>query len=285
MNSAIVTGAAGFAGLNLVERLLENGYKVYGIVRPGSQNNSRLPQNPNFIKVELEAEDYALIAEQIPESCVYFYHMTWSGRGGRNNFEEQIKNIDYTLDALRSAAKLGCRKFIGTGSQAEYGVKLELITEDLCLEPFCAYGAAKVAACQLSKNLAKQLGIEWCWGRIFSLYGKYEPSGRMLPDLIEKLKDNEEVHLSSCRQMWDYLDAVDGAEAFIAIGERGHDGEIYNVANGDYHELKWFTEAMKRSLHSSSNIIYGDDPNPFVSLQPSVTKIAEHTGWKARVQF
>jgi len=283
MKSAIVTGAAGFAGLNLVEQLLKNEYKVYGIVRPGSPNNGRLPHDPAFIKVELEAADYSLIPEHIPGSCELFYHMTWGG--GRYDFDAQIKNIDFTLDALKSAAKLGCRKFIGTGSQAEYGVKRELITENMNLEPFCSYGASKVAACQLSRNLAKQLQIEWCWGRIFSLYGKYEPSGRMLPDLIAKLKKNEEIHLSSCRQMWDYLEAVDAADAFIAIGEKGHDGEIYNVANGDFHELRWFTEEMKRKLNSSSELIYGEDPDPFVSLQPSVKKLREHTGWSPKIPF
>ena len=283
MKSAIVTGAAGFAGLNLVEQLLKHEYKVYGIVRPGSQNNERLPKDTGFIKVELEASDYSLIADRIPDKCDLFYHMTWGG--GRNDFDEQVKNIGYTIEALRSAVKLGCKRFVGTGSQAEYGVKKVIITENMIPEPFSAYGAAKVAACYLSKNLADQLGIEWCWGRIFSLYGKYEPSGRMLPDLIEKLKKNEESHLSSCRQMWDYLDAVDAADAFIAIGEKGHAGEIYNVANGDFHELRWFTEEMKRKLNSSSELIYGEDPDPFVSLQPSVKKLREHTGWSPKIPF
>ena len=113
----------------------------------------------------------------------------------------------------------------------------------------------------------------------------YEPSGRMLPDLYHALREGKKFHISSCRQNWDYLDVYDAAEAIIALAIRGRAGEIYNIANGDYRPLKEYTEELKRIVGGTGVIAYGDDPTPFVSLQPSVEKIRRDTGWKARRSF
>ncbi|MCR4798624.1 MAG: NAD-dependent epimerase/dehydratase family protein, partial [Lachnospiraceae bacterium] len=106
-----------------------------------------------------------------------------------------------------------------------------------------------------------------------------------LPDLVRKLKAGEQISLSSGRQNWDYLDAGDAAECIIALYERGHDGEIYNIANGAYRPLREFVEEAKAILNSHAEIHYGEDPTPFVSLQPSVEKTKRDTGWAPVVSF
>ena len=281
---AIVTGAAGFAGFSLTERLLNTGYKVYAIVRPNSQHNTRLEKiRGELCVIECDCEDYKNLKDNIKEKCDVFYHLAWFG--ARDDFETQFKNITYALDALEVANAVGCKRFVGIGSQAEYGVCQSIITENTDTNPTNAYGTAKVAAMYLTKCRARQLGIEWIWGRIFSLYGKYEAFGRMLPDTIQKMRSNESVNMSSCEQNWDYLNVTDAARAIIALGERGYDGEVYNIANGDYKELKQFVEFIRTITESKSEVVYGARANPFVSLQPSVAKITEHTGWQPEIGF
>ena len=282
---AFVTGAAGFTGSVLVEELVEAGYDVYGIVRPGSAHNSRLDIFGDRVhRIDLDLDDISKLPSLVPAVAdgkrAVFFHLAWtSGK----DCERQFENVGFTLEALRVAAKIGCKRFVCTGSQAEYGVvpKDELICEDRMLNPFSAYGASKVAACYTSRSLANELGVEWIWGRIFSVIGKHEPAGRMLPDLYESLKRGENFKLSSCRQNWDYLDVYDAADALVALGERGVNGEIYNIAHGDYKSLREFTEELRIIVNPDAGILYGDDASPFVSLQPSVEKIQRDTGWKA----
>lgn len=311
MKKAVVTGAAGFAGYSLTSHLIEHGYKVYAIVRPGSKHNGRLRvnniqntlaiekkrgvfsdyaniisrdiSNDYVVVMEVDSGEYNKLPEIIKEKCDVYFHLAWAGR--RNEYEEQYKNISQAVTALEAAGELGCKRFICTGSQAEYGVQSGLITEDLMPKPIYAYGAAKIAAMYLTKTRAEQLGIEWIWGRIFSLYGLYEPAGRMLPDLINNLRNGETANLSDCSQNWDYLDAGDAAEAIIALGERGHSGEIYNIANGDYHPLKDFVRIMEETYSNGGTVVYGDRANPYISLSPSVEKITKDTGWEPRVKF
>ena len=284
MKRAVITGAAGFAGFSTTKELLDRGYEVYAIVRPSSPHNERLTGLSDNLKyIELDCSDFEKIPDFIPEKCDCFYHLAWFG--GRHDLEEQRRNIDCFLKALRSASKIGCTRFVGIGSQAEIGLTDKVMDEEIALNPINAYGAAKAAALHLSKILAGQLSIEWTWGRIFSLYGDNEPEGRMLPDLIHKLGNDLDISLSSCEQNWDYLHVRDGAKAIVSIGEKGHPGEIYNIANGDYKPLKNFVEEAKSQFDYKGKIIYGDKADPFVSLQPDMSKLKEHTGWKPEISF
>ncbi len=287
--SAVVTGAAGFAGVHLTEQLLEKGYDVLAVLRPASEHNARIDELsarfPGQLKMLVTDRDREKLSEKLSgsgEKYGLFFDLAWGG--GREDREAQFANILRTQDAVAAAKALGCRRFVGIGSQAEYGIKTGPVTEESLTEPFSAYGAAKLAACHLSRIAATQEGLEWIWGRIFSLTGKYEPAGRMLPDLVRKLKGGETAYLSSCEQYWDYLDAGDCAEALIALGESGRSGEIYNIANGAYRPLKDYVEELRREDHPGS-VVYGEKAKPFVSLQPNVSKLKADTGWEPRVSF
>lgn len=284
MKKAIITGAAGFAGYSTTIELLNRGYEVYAILKPFSSHNERLSGLSNLLKcIELDCSDFDKIPQYINDKCDCFFHLAWYG--GRDNLSEQMRNIEYCLMALKSASECGCERFIGIGSQAEIGLTDKLMTEDIPLNPINAYGAAKTAALHLSKVLARQLHIEWTWGRIFSLYGDYEPFGRMLPDLVTKLKDKQDVFLSSCEQNWDYLHVKDAAKAIVAIGERGHCGDVYNIAYGNYKPLRSYVEEIREVSNCKNNIIYGEKATPFVSLQSDISKINVHTGWKPEIDF
>ena len=278
----IVFGAAGFLGYSLVEQLVKRGHNVVCIVKPGSEHNCRLENLPDVFIVELEMDRYDELPDTLSDevknaNIVAAYYLTWSGK--RYDYEEQFLNLASITKALDSVHSLQCKRFIATGSQAEYGATTKVQTEDMMPAPFCDYGAAKVAACFLSKRKAEELGIEWIWGRVFSLYGKFEPHGRLFPDMCDKFCRNEPLTVSSCRQNWNYLDARDAADALISLSEKGVPGEIYNIAHSESKPLSEYVELIKKELRSDSEIVYGNDPEPFVSLQPSVEKIVSHTGW------
>lgn len=76
------------------------------------------------------------------------------------------------LNAVRVAKDLGCRRFLFTGSQAEYGVKSELTDEETVCEPRPPpYGRAKLAVRQQAEVLCRELGLDYGHARIFSTYG------------------------------------------------------------------------------------------------------------------
>lgn len=284
MKKCIVTGAAGFTGYNLVEGLLAAGYFVYCVVRAHSQHNKRLEGLDNVKLVYADMSEYKCLHEQIAEPCDIFFHLAW--QGDRYDFPAQYQNIEDTLWALESAHQIGCRRFVCTGSQAEYGPQTDLITEETCPNPIDAYGSAKLAACILTRQWAMDIGMEWVWGRIFSLYGRYEPAGRMLPELVASLKAGKDFYMQSDgEQNWDYLNIADGVQALIALGERGKNGEIYNIANGKYKPLREFVAEIQKQIGTKAQVHYALDEKALFSLQADVSKIIKDTGWKPNVDM
>ena len=285
MKNYIVTGAAGFLGCNLTERLMqEEDAHIYAVVRPNSPHNVRLAPSERLTIVPADLSDYVRLDEMIGTPCDVFFHLAW--QGGRYDFAAQYGNIADTLGALEAAGRLGCRHFICTGSQAEYGRQTALITEETCPHPADAYGAAKLAACALSRQRAADLGVVWIWGRVFSLYGRYEQEGRMLPALVKSLRSEQPFALSSSgAQNWDYLYAADAADALLALAKWGHAGEIYNIANGDYRPLRDYIEEARAEIAPQCDVTYGAADADVFSLQPSVEKICRDTGWRPMMDF
>ena len=282
---AITTGAAGFLGYHLTKALSDEGICVYAIVRPGSMHNARIKGLPGVNCVEFDVCIDGRLPIHVSTPCDYFFHLMW-GPADRYDYAAQMGNAYVTLRMLEAAARMGCRRFVGIGSQAEYGLTTDITKEDQTqISPFCGYGAAKVAACYLTKQRAQELGIEWVWGRIFSVYGRYEPAQRLLPYIMDSLKAGKDISLSSCRQNWDFLYGTDVGEALLAMAENGRNGEIYNIADGRYRPLKEYVEEMVGIYGGKAHVLYGVDPKPFVSLQPSIAKMQRDTGWYPKVSF
>ena len=257
---------------------------IYAVVRPDSPHNVRFISPKRLTIVPVDLSDYVRLDEMIGTPCDVFFHLAW--QGGRYEFAEQYGNIADTISALEAAARLGCKRFICTGSQAEYGRQTALITEEMSPHPVCAYGAAKLAACVLSQRRAEDLGVAWIWGRVFSLYGKYEQEGRMLPALVKSLRSEQPFALSSSgAQNWDYLYVADAADALLALAEQGRAGEIYNIANGDYRPLRDYIEEARAVIAPQCDVTYGAADADVFSLQPSVEKLCRDTGWRPMTDF
>ena len=118
---------------------------------------------------------------------------------------------------------------------------------------------------------------------IFSLYGKYEPNGRMLPELVASLQAGKDFYMQSDgQQNWDYLNVIDGAEALIALGEKGRSGEIYNIASGKHKPLKEFIEDIQKVINSEAKVYYAEAKKALFSLQVDVTKMVCDIGYNIK---
>ena len=149
-----------------------------------------------------------------------FYHLGWSGTFGeqRNDADMQQENVEYTLDAVRLAKRLGCVHFIGVGSQAEYGRFEGRLTPDTRTLPENEYGRAKLAAGIRSAELCRGLGLRHSWVRVLSVYGPFDGRNTMIMSVIRGLLSGERVALTKGEQIWNYLYSGDAARALLMLG-------------------------------------------------------------------
>ncbi|MDC7290267.1 NAD(P)-dependent oxidoreductase [Blautia schinkii] len=292
MKKIIVTGATSMIGVSIIEACLsENISKIYAIVRPNTTKRNRLPENLRITIVECASEEYGRLPELIEDDCDAFYHVAWSVTGSNRNQDimGQTKNIEYTLDALGAAKKLNCKKFIGTGSQAEYGkLNLDKINETSPVNPVQPYGIAKYAAGKLGAEQAKKLGIDFIWVRIFSVYGRYDKPTTMIASTIQKLLSGEHTSFTAAEQRWDYLYSSDAGRAFYLMGEKSDGNKVYCLGSGQAHPLREYIKVIGNIVNPESTLGIGDIPysdGTVMNLCADITELRKDTGWYPEISF
>jgi len=291
MERVVITGATSMIGVALTAECLKNDIEVYAVVRPGSQKVSRLWEDERLHIVECALEQLAMLPERIEKSCDTFYHIAWGHTGAARNasVELQSNNIMYTMQAIRAAKNLGCRRFIGAGSQAEYGVQnLNKIKPDTPTNPTTPYGVSKLAAGQLAFLLCGELGLQCIWPRIFSVYGIYDKESSMITGSLRKMLQGEPTAFTKGEQRWDYLYSKDAGRAFYLLGEKGKDKAVYCIGYGCAFALADFICKMKDGVDPSIIPGIGKIPYPagvIMNLCADISSLQEDTGFTPEYSF
>lgn len=278
----IVTGATGFIGKALCRELLCQGHEVSAIIRPGSARKGRMASfmgEEKFRILELPLGELESYARREKISADVFFHLAWNGSAGedRENFDMQEENLSYLADAIRTAKVCGCQRFVGAGSQAEYGVLQGKAYEDKAVpHPFMMYGATKNAACLMGRILAKQCGITFIWPRIYSVYGVGENPGTLVNYVIETLQQGKRPELSPCENMWNFLYITDCAKQLVALGLSENAEGIYHLASQDTRLLKDFVKEIRDIVVPGLELGFGcrsADSQKTFWLEPDVSRI------------
>ena len=169
----VVTGATGFIGREVVSSLLKQGHYVYCVCRPNSPKVDVVPKDANLSIVEATMADYSTLGNKISNADVLI-NMAWDGitREGRDFTDVQRDNITYALQTMDAAKAMGCKVFVETGSQAEYGIVPGILTENTPCNPVTAYGKGKLKMYKETCVLTEQLGLKYIHLRILSVYGE-----------------------------------------------------------------------------------------------------------------
>lgn len=286
--SAIITGATSMVGAACVQACLTQGIEVCALVRPGSSRLERLPSHEKLTLVECAIDQYKSV--RLPkENYDLFFHLAWGATSHETRVipEAQAKNVLCAIEAVKLAARYGCERFVGAGSQAEYGPAETRLGPDSPVHPVNAYGVAKNAAQMLCRIECERNNISFGWARIFSIYGPHDNKGTLVDSLIDHLENKQRMPLSSCEQPWDYLYSDDCGRALCLIGEKGKPGAIYCVASGESRPLKWFVQSIGELygvnlLPDMGRLTLSSKPQ---GLQADITTLMADTGFQPEVEF
>lgn len=285
MKKAIVTGPTGAIGTALIRQLVDNNVEVYAICRRFSNRVDKIVNSSLVHIIRCDLKELDQLPELMDERGFdVFYHLGWDGTFGdsRNNVEGQLNNVAYTIAAVEAAHRLECKKFVGAGSQAEYGNVDGILTAQTPTFPTNCYGMAKLFAGQVSRVRCNQLDIEHVWTRVLSVYGPNDGKNTMVMSTIAKLLTNEAPQLTKGEQTWDYLYEKDAGKAFFLIGEKGISGKTYCLGSGtsrplyEYMNLIWHETGVETPLLLGA-IPY--QPNQVMHLSADISELSKDTGF------
>lgn len=288
--NAVITGPTGPIGMALCRLLAENGMRTYVVCRPSSQRIAALPKHENIVPIFCDASELDKLPARIPGKADVFYHFAWAKTvgAGRNDMPAQIKNIQYTINAVQCAAALNCKVFIGAGSQAEYGRVNGVLEPDTPCLPETGYGMAKLCAGQMSRLECEKLGIDHIWVRILSVYGPHDGPMTMIMKTIQTLLRGEKPKLTAGEQLWDYLYTTDAAEALYQTALYGRDKAIYPIGSGQTYPLRHYVEILRDAIDPTLELGFGEVPygqRQVMRLQADIDTLRHDTGFEPKVPF
>lgn len=286
-----ITGATGMIGAALVRECLSRGIEVTAFVRPNSSRVRNLPDCGGLLnKVPFTVDSMGEVNTSVLGEHCAFFHLAWVGSAPseRGTLYSQVENIKYALDAVELAHKLECSVFVGAGSQAEYGRVEGVLTPDTPAFPETGYGAAKLAAGQLSRIACEQRQIRHEWARILSVYGPGDASHTMVMSVIDDACSGRNPACTKGEQMWDYLYCDDCARALIAMAQDGKDGAVYPIGSGKQRKLSDFITEVCSVANPKVVPNFGARPymdKQVMNLRADIASLERDTGYKPEVSF
>jgi len=273
-----ITGGTGLVGRPTVLRLLQRGHTVLLLVRNPRKAAEIFGKVKRlvFVKGNLSSPPSwkPKVKKFRPDVCI---HLAWEGIPDYG-VDTSIKNLEYGLNLFYILAEAKCKKIVATGSCLEYGAATGKLSEDAELNPTTSYGAAKIATNWLGRDVAKNAGMEFCWARLFFVYGPGQKPPSLIPYLIASKNMGDRPKLKRPLDGRDFIYVENVARALTRIAEsRGRNHyAAYNIGMGKL-----------TSNARMANLIYGkkvlSEPRKPKGFWADISKIKKEIGWRPTI--
>lgn len=293
MKRIILTGGTGFIGTNLVRRLLKEGHDLHLLVRP-SYKPWRIEEIKNDVHLHVVdlANAVALnsVVEQIRPDWI-FHLAVYGAYPFQSDVQQMVQtNIVGTINLVEACLRTGFEVFVNTGTSSEYGFKDHAPPETEFLEPNSNYAVTKASATLFCRYTAQSQRVHLPTLRLYSVYGPYEESTRLMPTLIRHGLKGELPPLVNQDVAHDYVYVEDVVEAYLLAATKPSQepGAVYNVGTGIQTSLRKVVEVARRVMGIAVEPKWGSMPNRNWDTGVWIAdnrKIRETLGWQPRYSF
>lgn len=264
MRTYLVTGAAGFIGSKVAERLVGLGHQVVTIDNLSTGYLSSIPKGVEFIEGNLQ--DNAVIEKLDTYTFDAIYHIAGQS-SGEISFDDPVydlqTNTQSTLLLLKYCLSIKCRKFIYASTMSVYGdQEIMPVSENAITVPKSLYGVGKLASEHYLRIFA-QFGIATCALRLFNVYGPGQNLANLRQGMVsiflaQAIKDGAIQIKGSAERFRDFIYIDDVVNAFIETEELMQIGEYvcYNVCSGIKTTVGELVDAIKNLFQQPISATY-----------------------------
>jgi UDP-glucose 4-epimerase len=291
----LVTGAAGFIGSHMVDRLLSAGHSVAGLDNMSTGERRFLESgmaHPQFTFHQADVLDRKSLAQAMEgaELVVHFAANADVRFGTDHPRKDLDQNTIATWNVLEAMRERGCKRIVFPSTGSVYGEPEIFPTPETCPFPVqtSLYGASKLAAEGLIQAYCEGFGLQGYIFRFVSILGERYSHGHIL-DFYQQLSEHPEhlYVLGNGHQRKSYLYVQDCIDAILtAIDRAGGKVNIFNLGTDEYCEVNdsigWICEHLgvnpKLTYSGGERGWVGD--SPFILLDCSRIRAL---GWRPRL--
>ena len=255
---ALVTGAAGFIGSTLTERLLADGARVVGLdcftdyySRDIKERNLAGPRaQSGFAFVESSIADADLA--RLLDGVTHVFHLA-AQAGVRKSWGQDfsvytVNNVEATQRLLEASCGRPIERFVYASSSSVYGDRAPIpMREDALPQPVSPYGVTKLAAEQLCYLYHVNYGLPTVALRYFTVYGPRQRPDMGFHRFLRAAIRGEAITLfDDGEQTRDFTFVGDAVAATAAAGKQGTPGAVYNIGGGSRVSVNHVLELVGR---------------------------------------
>lgn len=240
--TALVTGAGGFIGSQLVEALLLEGARVRAFVRYNSRGDPgfmRFLTPQQMLKTELVAGDLRDMqaVRAAVEGCEFVFHLgalISIPYSYKHPAEVAETNFMGTLGVLMACREFGVRRLIHTSTSEVYGTAQHVpIGEDHLLQAQSPYSASKIGADKLAESFHLSYGLPVTTVRPFNTFGPRQSARAVVPSVITQALTQSVIRLGNLDARRDFTFVSDTVSGFLRAAEaKGAEGKNFNLGTG-----------------------------------------------------
>lgn len=259
MNSVVVTGANGFIGSSLINKLVKENVKVVAIDLDFSCSD--LPDIENILKLEINLNNVELLMKKIPiDEYDAFYHLAWRGVNGldKANPSIQLDNEQIAINCALVAKNVNCKKLLCAGTIAEQAVKS--LSKLNSTSGGMMYGVAKHCTQLMLEAYCKNIGLNFVWMQFSNIYGPTNRTGNLVSYTIHELKEGKEATFGPALQPYDFIFIEDLIEAIYRLGNNKTKQNMYFIGSGEPRQLKDYLIEIGRTYGREDLIKIGVRP-------------------------
>lgn len=259
MKKVLVTGYAGFIGHSVINELLSRGYNVTGLY-----HTNKLPEQKYFEQIQVDllnkSEVDFFFKNKHFENLI---HMAWY-LGAKCHIENiNVQWLSMSLYLLQKFYEIGGKKFLCNGTVSEYDFSFGYLSEEKTpLNNNSLHGKCKTSLYTIASAFCQQNNIDFKWPRIFNLYGPYEKPNRLMPSVINSMLKGDDVKVSDCLKIQDYLHVFDVSRGIVDIFESKVQGAV-NICSSTPVQLRTIVETIALITNFKGNILWGAIPSSF----------------------
>ena len=282
----LLTGGTGMIGANLAPRLIADGYQVFMLVR-SSSSLLRLKSIEDQIQLlygDLMDEDslQAAFKESQPQ-VVFHLASTRFNISSMTTRDHMSVNVMGTVNLLETLKNHPGVKVIFTGSTAAYGYGSQH-PEDAPLLPGTILGASKACASILLQAYSRLHRIETVESRLFTPFGSWEHSARLIPHTILSALSRKDVTMSAGDQERDFIYVDDAVEALMLCATQSlPSGPVFNIGSGVGTPIKKVAGRILELMGNPVKLLLGTletRSDEIMEMRADVSAARDRLGWR-----
>lgn len=274
----LVTGAGGFIGSHLIERLVELGASVRAFVRYNSRNDLGLIE---FLTKEVQEsleifrgdlKDPEAVRKAV-KGCEIVFHLgalVSVPYSYINPLDFVQTNIGGTANILNACKEYGVEKIVHTSTSEVYGTARYVpIDENHPLQGQSPYSASKIGADKLAESYYLSFELPIAILRPFNTYGPRQSARAVIPTIITQALRGEKIRLGSLESTRDLTYISDTIEGFIKIAKSQESiGQVINLGTGEEISIRDLVKKIGNILGKELNI----EPDP-IRVRPKTSEV------------